>query len=93
MAMPCLAAAETVSEGKKSNHKKFTSPKGSILWMFSLSEPPMWDGKYGNRRGNSEGLIMPDCSLTNCRNIDSASYFTGSDADRGDDLYGYGLRP
>jgi hypothetical protein len=58
MAMPCLAATETVSEWKKSNQKEFTSPKGSILWMFSLSEPPMWDGKYGNRHGNTEGLII-----------------------------------
>jgi hypothetical protein len=37
MAMPYLAAAETVSEWKKINQKEFTSPKGSILWMFSLS--------------------------------------------------------
>ena len=42
MVMPCLAAAETVSEWKKSNQKEVTSPKGSILGRFLFLEPPMW---------------------------------------------------
>jgi hypothetical protein len=51
--MPCLAAAETVSEWKRSNQKELINRRGNIdpVDVFLLLEPPMWNAKYGDRHG------------------------------------------